>query len=55
MRATYSRRAASKNSEVKKDEQPVIEKVSLFPLVLMLSDRCSFVPYLSVWILGRCC
>lgn len=31
MRATYSRRAASKNSEVKKDEQPVIEKVSLFP------------------------
>ncbi|XP_066312760.1 DNA-(apurinic or apyrimidinic site) endonuclease, chloroplastic-like [Miscanthus floridulus] len=26
MRATYSRRAASKNSEVKKDEQPVIEK-----------------------------
>jgi exodeoxyribonuclease III len=28
MRATYSRRAASKNSEVKKDEQPVTEKVS---------------------------
>ncbi|PWZ10771.1 DNA-(apurinic or apyrimidinic site) lyase, chloroplastic [Zea mays] len=26
MRATYSRRAASKNSEVKKDEQPVTEK-----------------------------
>jgi exodeoxyribonuclease III len=25
-RATYSRRAASKNSEIKKDEQPVVEK-----------------------------
>lgn len=55
MRATYSRRAASKNSEVKKDEQPVTEKVSMFPLVLILSDCCSFVSYHSVWILGRCC
>jgi hypothetical protein len=28
-RATYSRRAAPKNSEIKKDEQSVIEKVVL--------------------------
>lgn len=42
MRATYSRRAASKNTEVKKDEKSVIEKVGLFHLVLIFS-YCHFI------------
>lgn len=34
-RATYSRRAASKNTDIKKDDEHVLEKVSLFmPFVL---------------------
>lgn len=37
VRATYSRRAVSKNTEIKKDEKSIVEKVGSFHLVLIFS------------------
>jgi hypothetical protein len=44
MRATYSRKAVSKKTEIKNDEKSVTEEVGLFHFVLIFS-YCHFIPF----------
>jgi len=44
MRATYSRRAVSKKTDIKNDEKSIVEEVGLFHFVLTFS-YCHFIPF----------